>query len=45
MKSNIINFYNNDTFGSVYQLRIEMLLRYNVEEYNVKSFDNFNIDV
>jgi hypothetical protein len=44
-RTNYKNFWYNDTFGSIYQYRIELINKYNAQEYVVKSFDDTNLDV
>jgi hypothetical protein len=44
-RTNYKNFWYNDTFGSIYQYRIELINKYNVQEFVVKSYDDTNLDV
>ena len=42
--SKIRNFFLNNSFGSFHQLKIEMMNRFNSEDYLIKTEDNCLID-
>ncbi len=42
--SKIKNFFFNDSFGSVNQYKAELMLKFNVDEKNVKTSDNATLN-
>jgi hypothetical protein len=42
--SKIYNFMTNDMFGSLRQLKVEILNRYNCEEVKITTHDNITLD-
>jgi hypothetical protein len=44
-KQNIKNYFMNDMFSSIYHFRVELLMKYNVEEFMVESDKGHFIDV
>jgi hypothetical protein len=42
--SKVYNFITNDMFGSLRQLKVEILNRYNCEEVKITTHDNITLD-